>query len=753
MAWVPMAAQLFAAFLLCAQENGRPVTAADCVQVRYPWMDLDGIIDYYHPPVEFNPRHTQIAYFVKSPSIVRNENLVTLRVKDMTQPWRIPARTVLTGEGMAHLEWLHDGKHIVTLMKVGPRIGLVEVDVSTGKRTVIVKANGDIEDYSIAGDGRTLAFALRPEPGSVKPVNTNLQRQLAADGIRIPYQQSETTVFQSVSEKVFIQRRLSADQWAKPRTIEIASPVGKQNSSDLLFPRLSVSPNGKMLLVTYLWTGDIPANWGANPSLVELRRREGGLEPTFLYDLASGKSEMAIESPSAKSIPLWSPDSRSFIVTALAPPATDINYADTPSNTHLYFVSLRPSRIEKVADRVASQSEQPLYWGSDGLLQVRTGPGEITTFAHNEAGWSKTSETTLPVPSASAYGLSLTSDGTEFVGAYMDTVTPPELVAYQRGWRSIRQVEDLNPEFANFSLARPERVNWSTSTGYEVTGLLLKPPNYIEGNKYPLVIQTKEDIGSFLCDSGIEHFPSFAPQPLATSGIMYLIRTIPEGYSVKEERDHYPKGYPGDIGEAAFHMDVYDSAVRALEKRGLVDADRVGIIGFSLTGWYVQFALAHSAIHYRAATTTDNVMYSMGTYWYVHRDGMMDQYDHLYGGPPYGETFKNWKAFSVSFNLDKIRTPLMMEEMGYGHPYDTSAPPANLATAYEVFAGLSRLGKPVELYYYPNELHLPDHPRARLASLRRNIDWYRFWLQGVERGDAEERIQYDRWRGMFASEP
>jgi hypothetical protein len=38
---------------------------------------------------------------------------------------------------------------------------------------------------------------------------------------------------------------------------------------------------------------------------------------------------------------------------------------------------------------------------------------------------------------------------------------------------------------------------------------------------------------------------------------------------------------------------------------------------------------------------------------------------------------------------------------------------------------LNRLGKPAQLYYYPNENHLPDDPKARLATLQRNLDWYR----------------------------
>ena len=50
------------------------------------------------------------------------------------------------------------------------------------------------------------------------------------------------------------------------------------------------------------------------------------------------------------------------------------------------------------------------------------------------------------------------------------------------------------------------------------------------------------------------------------------------------------------------------------------------------------------------------------------------------------------------------------------------------------------------MYYYPDEDHAPDHPRARLASLQRNVDWYRFWLQNFEDPDPRKKEQYQRWR-------
>jgi dipeptidyl aminopeptidase/acylaminoacyl peptidase len=196
-------------------------------------------------------------------------------------------------------------------------------------------------------------------------------------------------------------------------------------------------------------------------------------------------------------------------------------------------------------------------------------------------------------------------------------------------------------------------------------------------------------------------------------------------------------------------MDIWESAIRTFSSRGWVDPNRVGIIGFSRTGWYTEFALTHSKAHFAAATVTDNVTYSLGSYFLFHQKQHIQGDDAMYGGPPYGATLKNWLEYAPAFTLDKIHTPVLMEEMGYGVPYDNElAPPINLSSHFELFTGLNRLNKPVELYYYPLEDHTPDHPQARLASLQRNVDWYRFWLQGYERANPEDPDQYKRWESL-----
>jgi dipeptidyl aminopeptidase/acylaminoacyl peptidase len=230
---------------------------------------------------------------------------------------------------------------------------------------------------------------------------------------------------------------------------------------------------------------------------------------------------------------------------------------------------------------------------------------------------------------------------------------------------------------------------------------------------------------------------------------MYLMRNWPEGHKVADDRPYYPAGLPGQIGEAAFQMDIWNNAVDRLDGLGLIDRTRVGIIGFSRPGWYTSFILAHSDIPFKAATITDNVDYSFVSYALHLDDQQRVADDAMYGGPPMGDTLKNWLAYSVSFNLSRIRTPLLMEEMGYQTQFDDRLkPPIDLARRFELFNGLQHLGKPVELFYYPNEGHQPQDPQARLGSIRRNTDWYRFWLQGYKRPNPEDPDLYKRWEQL-----
>jgi dipeptidyl aminopeptidase/acylaminoacyl peptidase len=352
------------------------------------------------------------------------------------------------------------------------------------------------------------------------------------------------------------------------------------------------------------------------------------------------------------------------------------------------------------------------------------------------------------IPSGEADRISAVVSSGRSTFVVSETVTTPqEIFEYTSEDPTMRVLTDLNPQLRFLRLATAKTIHWQVNGEYEAAGLLFLPPDYVQGKRYPLVIQTKGEQGWFACDSGSSHLPSFAPQPIATAGIAYLAPSS-DGTQSSSDKPHGPNtAYPGGVGEAVQQMEMWDSAVDSLARLGIVDPTRVGIIGFSRTGFHVEFDITQAKTHYAAATAADNINYSLAEYLFLPYTSHAEI--AMFGGPPFGDTLGNWERYSISYNLDRVHTPLLMEQMGYGVcDDDPNKIPLGLVTPYEIYRGLRLREKPVEMYYYPEDVHQPDHPLARLASLQRNVDWYRFWLQNYEDPLPSKQEQYKRWREM-----
>jgi dipeptidyl aminopeptidase/acylaminoacyl peptidase len=172
-------------------------------------------------------------------------------------------------------------------------------------------------------------------------------------------------------------------------------------------------------------------------------------------------------------------------------------------------------------------------------------------------------------------------------------------------------------------------------------------------------------------------------------------------------------------------------------RRGMVDPTHLGLAGFSRTCWLTDFTLTHSTYHFTAASSADSGIYTYGAYFRYNSQGEMDGAEVQVGAPPYGEGLRYWLRYAPPFNADKVQTAVLME---YTHTADHGL---------EFFTALGRLGKAVEFYRYPKGAHPLDTPFERIASLQRNVDWFRFWMQGYEgKAPVYDSAQYDRWRAL-----
>jgi dipeptidyl aminopeptidase/acylaminoacyl peptidase len=289
-----------------------------------------------------------------------------------------------------------------------------------------------------------------------------------------------------------------------------------------------------------------------------------------------------------------------------------------------------------------------------------------------------------------------------------------------------KKLWDPNPQFDALKFGDASVFHWKDGSGYEWTGGLVKPVGYIAGKRYPLIIQTHGFVPyQFITDG---QFPTaMAARPLASVGFVVL--------QVYDRWDHVDQAQ-----EAADQVAGYEAAIARLASENLVDPERVGIIGFSRTCWYVEDALIRNPELFAAATIADGVDYSYMQYFQFGEGHAFFQrdFEKVNGAEPIGIGLSRWLQRAPGFNLDKVQAPIRVEAIG------ASA----LLSEWEIYASLRKQHKPVDLVYIPHGQHILQAPQERYASQQGNVDWFRFWLAGYEDPDPSKVAQYIRWRGF-----
>ena len=304
---------------------------------------------------------------------------------------------------------------------------------------------------------------------------------------------------------------------------------------------------------------------------------------------------------------------------------------------------------------------------------------------------------------------------------------PPVLWAVDRKTGRERQLWNPNPQLSHIRFGEASLYNWKDRTGREWNGVLVKPVDYVAGNKYPLVIQMYSFVdGQFLTD-GL--YPTaFAARQLASAGFVVL--------QIKKKPDTL-SGTDREI-----HVEGYRSAIESLADAGLIDRSRVGVVGFSWTCWYAVDALVDAPSLFAAATVADGFDDSYMEYLLFGVDGgpIRKQMERIYGTTPFGAGLDVWMKDAPGFHLDQVRTPVRIEAIN----------PASLLQEWELYSSLRMQEKPVDLIYFPHGTHIHQLPLERLESQQGNVDWLRFWLQGYEDPDPSKHDQYLRWEKLRA---
>ncbi|UNK42133.1 Atxe2 family lasso peptide isopeptidase [Luteimonas sp. S4-F44] len=183
-------------------------------------------------------------------------------------------------------------------------------------------------------------------------------------------------------------------------------------------------------------------------------------------------------------------------------------------------------------------------------------------------------------------------------------------------------------------------------------------------------------------------------------------------------------------------MSAVRSVVDLLAGEGVVDPGRVGMGGFSFGSEVTLWMAAESDLLAAASVTSPAVTplyHLMGS---LQGERFATGLQAAWGLGAPDATPEAWRRLSLAFNRQKVRAPVLfqMPEQEYLYALDYIIP-------------MVRDGQ-ADLYLFPTAPHMKFEPQHKLAAYERNLDWFCFWLQGVERDGAGKAPEYARWHRM-----
>ncbi len=265
---------------------------------------------------------------------------------------------------------------------------------------------------------------------------------------------------------------------------------------------------------------------------------------------------------------------------------------------------------------------------------------------------------------------------------------------------------------SNVQLGASEDFSFKSRDGTEVHGMLVLPPGYVAGKRYPAILWIHG--GPDLQDNHSADFDSYQNrrQMLAAAG--YVV--IGVNYRGSSGRGfEFARAIFADWG----HKDVEDvlAGVDAVVARGFADPEHLGIGGLSYGGVLTDYTIA-SDPRFKAAVSqagTGNILASYG----------VDQYLLWYNaelGPPWKNPQLYLKLSYPFFHADRIHTPTLF--MGGDRDFNVA-----ITGCEQMYAALRTLGVPTQLVIYPDQFHELTRPSFYKDRLERELAWFDRYLK------------------------
>ncbi|MBE8167713.1 MAG: prolyl oligopeptidase family serine peptidase [Shewanella sp.] len=275
------------------------------------------------------------------------------------------------------------------------------------------------------------------------------------------------------------------------------------------------------------------------------------------------------------------------------------------------------------------------------------------------------------------------------------------------------QQTDLNQQIKPYEWGNAELVHWTNGDGKPLDGVLIKPANYKQGQRLPVLVyfyRFMSDRLHLFPQMKINHRPNFA-------------WFVDNGYAIFLPDIRFEVGYPG-----LSSVQALTSGVQHLIDLGVADPNAIGIQGHSWAGYQSAFAATQTNI-FKAIVSGAPVSNMTSAYSGIrHGSGLARQFQYETGqsriGPSLYEAPQKYIENSPIFYVDRIKTPMMIM---FGDK-DDAVP---WEQGVELYLAMRRAGKDVVFLQYQDEPHhLKKYPNKLDYTIKMK-QYFDHYLKGA----------------------
>jgi dipeptidyl aminopeptidase/acylaminoacyl peptidase len=439
-----------------------------------------------------------------------------------------------------------------------------------------------------------------------------------------------------------------------------------------------------------------------------------------LVDLESGMTETIYTPEFQAQSPAVSADGRRLAVIE-GPQSDRALLSGEVTIIELSSGSVERLPLDADVSRVQWTSDGRLFWNGRSSLESACGflseadTTEGAAWRSDEIwrGLVTLGTTYLPMVSCSA-------DGQHLVAPRHAHGEPAELSLCEQDPRGIwgwRPLTDINAQATKWPVPEQRTYTWTASDGQEIHGLLLIPPSAPDDAALPLVVVPHggpTNASTSIFASGAHGGDALL---LTQAGCAVLVPNV-RG-SVGRGRDFMAANI-GDMGGG--DLTDIEAGVSALAADGLVDANRVGIVGISFGGFMAAWAAVRSSM-FAAAIPIAGISNWL-SFHHTSNQGRMDEI--FLDGSPYDVNGRHFDRSPIMFVKDCTTATLIL----HGDA-DLACP---IGQAQELYQGLADAGATTEWVTYRGAGHGMTVRHHRIDVQKRILEWFTKHLELDVRG-------------------